>query len=381
MAVQPSIRTLTPPDFGGVVARQGFAHQDHVGVQFCLLMLEEPSLREVWCETYDDIVLIWDSPGEEIVEFVQVKAEHLDQLWTLAKLCARTKSVTRQNGEGTSILEKSLNRDNCAEKTQFRLVTLRDVKSELELLKLGRNHADRSPTEQRVIKLCTSIEDELGKIQSPNGNGHQYWVQKAQWECRDLEALKDFNRVGFLRILDTLNVIGSTDSVENLYEGFLVVVKTAAEHPWTEKNSKMIKREWLIERVKELLDPYPNLRHDEVLEKKLSDAGLDTTYCETAKDLRRQYNREVRQPKYLEATSREYFDMAVLSRLLHLRSQLDSGLIQENGVAFHQRCLDNLHDLQQNPQIQVQQPPEGYLQGCMYEITARCKHRLVKLAI
>ena len=135
MTARPPLRSLTPTDFGGGIARQGFAYQDHAAVQFCLMLLEAPSLKEVWCETYDDIVLIWDVDGKEIAEFVQVKGELLDQLWTVAKLCARVKSPTHPNGEGTSIFEKSLNRDNCDETTQFRLVTARDVQVGTEVVK------------------------------------------------------------------------------------------------------------------------------------------------------------------------------------------------------------------------------------------------------
>lgn len=381
VTARPQIRTLTPPDFGGVVARQGFAYQDHAAVQFCLMMLDTHSLKEVWCETYDDIVVIWDIGGQEAVEFVQVKAELLDQLWTVAKLCARVKSAAHPNGEGTSILEKSLSRDNCAEPTQFRLVTVRDVKSELKLLKLGREHADRQPTEQSMIDLCTSIQDQVGDVHSPNGNRHQYWVKKVQWECHDLDALQNSNRVRLLKLLDRLNVLGQSDTVEDLYEKLLAIVKKAAELPWTEKDRKMIKKEWLVQKVKELIDPFPNLKHDAALNRKLSDAQLDTTYCETAKELRRQYNKEVRQPKFLDPGNRGYFDAAVLTRLLELRSKFDSGLIQEDPVAFHQRCLDNLRELHQNRPARFTEPPEGFLQGCMYEITARCKHRFVKIAI
>ncbi len=381
MTARPQIRTLTPPDFGGIIARHGFAYQDHAAVQFCLMMLETPSLKEVWCETYDDIVLIWEIDGQEVVEFVQVKAELLDQLWTVAKLCARVKSGTHPKGEGTSIFEKSLSRDNCAEATQFRLVTARDVRSELKLLKLGKEHADRLPTKQSAIELCKLIKDQIGDVHSPNGNGHQYWVNKAQWECQDLDSLRNSSRVRLLKFLDSLNVLGSPDTVEDLYEKLLAIVKEAAELSWSEKNKKMIKKGWLIQEVKHLIDPYPNLKHDEALDRKLSDARLDTTYYETAKELRRQYNKEVRQPKFLDAGNRAHFDTAVLTRLLDLRSKFDSGLIQEDSVTFHQRCLENLHDLRRNRPAQVPEPPEGFLQGCMYEITARCKHRFVKLTI
>lgn len=380
MKSQLPIRTLTP-DFGGVYARCGFAYQDHAAVQFCLMMLGMPSLNEVWCETHDDIVLVWETNGQEVIEFVQVKAEEPDQLWSIAKLCTREKTATRPNGEGTSILEKSLARDNCAEETKFRLVTARELKSELELLKLQREHPDRYTTKQCVVDLCKSIYDRIGNVKSPNGNDHKYWVEKTQWECHELDALKNANKVRVFDLLDNLGVPGSTDAVDNLYEGLLAIVKHAAEQPRTEMDKKMIKKEWLCEQVRLILNPYPNLKYNEALSKKLKDGGLDDTYIETAKDLRRQYNKEIRQSKFLESSDREYLETAVMARLLELRSKLDSGTIQNNGVAFHESCLENLRDLCNNHPAQVQKPPEGFLQGCMYEITARCKHRFVKLSI
>lgn len=380
MKTRSPIRTLTP-DFGGVNARRGFAYQDHAAVQFCLMMLSTPSLKEVWCETYDDIVLVWEKNGQEVIEFVQVKAEEPDQLWSIAKLCAREKTATRPNREGTSILEKSLARDNCAERTMFRLVTARGIKSELELLKLQREHPDRYPTKQCVVDLCESIYNKIGNVKSPNENDHKYWVEKTQWECHEFDALRNANKVRVFNLLDSLGVPGSTDTVDNLYEELLTIAKDAAEHLWTEKDMKTIKKDWLQEQVRRILNPYPNLKHDETLSKKLTDGGLDETYIETAKYLRRQYNKEIRQPKFLESSGREYFETAVMARLLELRSKLDSAIIQDNGVVFHESCLENLRDLCNNRPALVQEPPEGFLQGCMYEITARCKHRFVKLSI
>ncbi len=346
-----------------------------------MMLLNTPSLKEVWCETYDDVVLVWETNGQEIIEFVQVKAEKPDQLWSLAMLCSREKTATRQNGEGTSILEKSLARDNCAEETKFRLVTARGLKSELGLLNLQREHPDRYPTKQCVVDICNSIYNKIGNVKSPNGNDCKYWVAKTQWECHEFDALENANKVRVLNLLNNLGVLGSTDAVDSLYEGLLAIVKSAAEQPRTEMNKKMIKKEWLHEQVRLILNPYPNLKHDETLSQKLTDGGLDKTYIETAKDLRRQYNKEIRQPRFLEPSDRDYLQTAVLARLLELRSKFDSGIIQSNGIAFHESCLENLRDLCNNHPVQVQKPPEGFLQGCMYEITARCKHRFVKLSI
>src|SRR5215207_4590576 len=88
-----SIHDLEPLEAGGPIARQGFAFQDHVAAQFCLLMTKDPELSEVWCETVDDIVLIWGSPPNQIVEFIQVKANDLNQYWTMAKVTERDGAV------------------------------------------------------------------------------------------------------------------------------------------------------------------------------------------------------------------------------------------------------------------------------------------------
>jgi hypothetical protein len=75
-----SIRELEPLETGGAEARQGLCIQDHVAAQFCIEMLRSPSLKEVWCETHDDVTLLWATGGSERVEFVQVKSHELDQL-------------------------------------------------------------------------------------------------------------------------------------------------------------------------------------------------------------------------------------------------------------------------------------------------------------
>ena len=72
-----SIHSLPPLERGGVEARIGFAFQDHVAASYLIDLLEEPTLLEVWCETHDDITLIWQGKASQEVEFVQVKSNAL----------------------------------------------------------------------------------------------------------------------------------------------------------------------------------------------------------------------------------------------------------------------------------------------------------------
>ena len=138
-----SIHNLPPLERGGVVARHGFDVQDHVAAGFILLMLEIPELLQVWCETHDDITLIWQGPLGEEIEFVQVKSNELDQLWSVAKLCEREKRDADPKA-GTSIYERSLANDRCCEPCRFRLVTCRPVQSDLYALTLPYSSPDRT---------------------------------------------------------------------------------------------------------------------------------------------------------------------------------------------------------------------------------------------
>jgi hypothetical protein len=86
-AAQPlSIHLLPPLETGGVEAREGFDFQDHVAAGFCIHMLKTVTLRQVWCENQDDITLIWQGQASEEAEFVQVKSNEPDQLWSIAML-------------------------------------------------------------------------------------------------------------------------------------------------------------------------------------------------------------------------------------------------------------------------------------------------------
>ena len=124
-----SIYNLVPLETGGTLNRIGIGFQDHIAAGFCLDMLTDERLLEVWCESQDDITLIWEVAGQIKVEFVQVKSNELNQLWSVATICNR-----EGKGVGHSILEKSLANDRCEEACCFRIVTTRPVQDELKLL-------------------------------------------------------------------------------------------------------------------------------------------------------------------------------------------------------------------------------------------------------
>ena len=63
----PQSTTCRPWNRAVPVARAGFLYQDHVGARFCIEMLRNTKLAGVWCETLDDITLIWSDGGKSTV--------------------------------------------------------------------------------------------------------------------------------------------------------------------------------------------------------------------------------------------------------------------------------------------------------------------------
>src|SRR5437764_2305275 len=100
-----SIHEIPLPTTGGIPARKGFDLQDHVAASYCIQMISETRIKEVWNEAHDDVTLIWQTGTEEEVEFIQVKSNELDQLWSIALLCQRDSSAKTK--EGTSIFDRS----------------------------------------------------------------------------------------------------------------------------------------------------------------------------------------------------------------------------------------------------------------------------------
>ena len=137
-----SYHDLPPLERGGVEARKGFEFQDHIAAGMLIEMLADDELLEVWCETHDDITLVWDGASAQEFEFVQVKALTLGQLWSVAKLTER-KRKNKCSVKGTSILERLLANDRGAEPSQFRIVTTLPPNEGLSFLQLRNDSPDR----------------------------------------------------------------------------------------------------------------------------------------------------------------------------------------------------------------------------------------------
>lgn len=369
----PSIFDVPPLETGGTASRQGFAFQDHVIAGFCIDLLLAPELEEVWCETQDDCTLLWRRQGEVLCEYVQSKNTKPDQLWSVALLCNRD-----SKGIGHSILEKSLAYDRCHEACKFRLVTSCDVVSDLRPLTYPLEAPGRAPAEADMISLHAAVKGRVGTYRSKNGNDCQFWLDNALWEIRHSdEDVKNANIVKLIRALNGMDIFLAVDQVEELYSRIMKKVWDASlldamVKPLGKRLKKADFHTWLIAAVSEI--NMPSAGADGLMRGKLEKASLAPDIVRSALEQRRYYREEVLSPKYLPLDHRRLIEREVSAILQRLKSRLDKGEIADNGIAFHDLCLDALEELRKTLPISPQ-PPLSVFQGCMYSMAGRCVHR------
>lgn len=374
-----SIRDLPPVETGGVIARTGFAFQDHVAAGFCLGMLDNSGVGEVWCESQDDITLIWGESSGERAEFVQVKSDQLDQLWSIAKLCDRDSGKT-----GTSIAEKSFAYDRpMKEECLFRIVTARGINQDLGILGYAVTNEHRLRSGDKIEELEGKMSSRIGDYRSPVGNKWEFWLSRTFWETRhSIDSVKDANLAVLRKITETWDEYLASDQVDEVYSKFLGRVYDAARIDGKiSPDKKRIVREDLLDWFREVLKKsvHPAVYGGgQAMERKMGDAEIPSDTIESANDLRRRYRAETLKPKYLELADMRLVESEVAATLNRLKNGLDAGLYKDTGVQFHQRCLDELEEVRNG--LQVDSKVNSFIvQGCMYSITERCPHRFKKV--
>ena len=375
----PSIHELPPLESGGSDAIRGFDYQDDVAAAFCLEMVEYDDLLQVQCETHDDITLIWQNDTVEKVEFVQVKKIDLDQLWSVYKLCERKK------GNGSSILEKSLSREKCAEDCVFRIVTDADVKNELDLLTYDSDDSRRDKHSSEFKTLCDAVTKKIGDFRSPKDNDCVHWLDNAYWDVRESrEALRNANLLLLQQLVtQKIGEYLAPDQANKVYEKLLRKVHdAAAPEKRSNPNKKIIKKaellEWLNKVVNQQL--YLSTIGNDTLKQKMGEARLSPTAISTAIDQRRRYRKERLSPTYLSLVDIERIESDVTAEMHQAFSKLEAEEIYDTGPQFHTRCLDILKEIKKTHSVSVDTPLSFY-QGYMYDITNRCLHRFSREAL
>jgi hypothetical protein len=369
LAALPSIHVLPPLEEGGSVARRGFVYQDHVAARFCIQMLRDPALLEVWCETEDDITLLWQTADGLVVELVQVKANDLSQLWSIAMLC---EGVTK------SILAKSLAHDRCCEPCFFRVVTRVDIHPNLHPLRLIRGHPERCLGNPDVRMLHQQVLALLGNLLSPRGRSASHWLADAIWDAGDSEgALIAKNRWQLHEYLEASGEFLFPDQHTELYELLLRRVQQAAFPKWKDGSElKKLRREpfrtWFREALYQVRG-YAPTRGGANVNRKMQEAQIPSEEIQNADRLRREFRMRQTEPKYQQDDDAKLAEIEVVATLQLLLSDLDAENLTDNGVRFHARCLGALGSVKASfPRISL-----SFLQGAMYTAADRCRHRFL----
>lgn len=365
---------MPPLESGGEINRIGIHFQDHVAASYCIEMLRNNDLAEVWCESLDDVTLIYKHDTQEEFVFVQVKSNDLKHLWSVAELC-------KCDGKGkASILEKSLAYDRGLENCSFRIVTSHPVNDELKILTLPFTSPERNHTSSKLDNLCKLIEGKLLDCKSPNGNGSKFWLTQTIWEVRhSTEAVQDKSLLNLKFFTESSGVYLVTDQLEELYRKILLKVEDAGRAKWTlNPENKKIKKEDFTDWIRNSINSASNPSSKgigEQLKQKMGVAGIADNVIEMAQEQRRAYKKLLLSPVYLDLSEREKLEMEIQANLNQLLSQLDAGQLEDSGVEFHSRCLETLSRAHSEFQGK---PPLSLLQGYMYNLADRCVYRFTR---
>jgi hypothetical protein len=388
---QPSIRDLPPVETGGSDGRRGFDLQDHVAACFCIRMLTDPRLKEVWCENQDDVTLIWESGSGERVEFVQVKNNQLDGLWSVARLCERETAQPRSSDPamktpskkvkrvGTSILERSLAYDRCHEPCSFRIVTSWQINKELQLLSFGAEY--RATVPEALTSLVAALRQHVSDFTSPNGRDCAFWAAETTWEVVDsIQSLRSRNILAFGQYVASQGEFVAPDQVEELYMRLVAKVADASRADWrTDREKKRIGRDtlvsWVTDAVQEAV--HPGSKGGRKLRTKMKKAMLPKDSIDSAVEERARYREEMLAQRYFTSTEYRAIEGEIVSLLHSLRTQLDSGMCDDPGIGFHARCRSTLESFRESLPPD-RRPPASFVHGCMYDITDRCTHRFIR---
>jgi len=371
-----SIFELPPLEHGGEDARQGFGLQDHVAAAFCIRMLSDPNLSEVWCENQDDITLIRKGDEGRRVQFVQVKGADLDHHWSVAALCER-----KDQRLGTSILERSLAYDRCKERCSFKLITALRVNSELDALTAAPGSERRERESAALGSLSEAIVARLGRIRSPNEHGVDWWICNAQWAVvHSIEAVSNRNRLELQSAIEARGEYVAQDQLYEVYTSLVSLVWRAAltrfkDDPQAKRITKSMLFSWLEKKLQTLL--HSAVGECQKLRNKMEDASLPSDTILVAQESRSFYRREVLSQRYLSIDDRKLVEAEVAARMHTLLAELDSGDSAQSGREFHKVCLHELDRVLGGLHCAAP-PPLAFLQGCMYSITGRCTHRFTK---
>lgn len=364
----PSIFDVVPIEQGGPIARTGFLYQDHIAARYCIWMLQDHTLEEVWCETLDDITLLWCEHADITVEFVQVKAADLSQMWSIALIC---------DGQETSLIGRSLAQHRCLERSKFRVVSRVGVNADLKVLTTGSGAPNRCIAHPVTSSLHQKVGEQLDGLCSPAGWSPSNWLEHVSWDVAESQAaVEHCNLLSLEAWLETVGEPLFRDQREELYARILARVIKASALPHSARDQKKFKRAvllaWLLSEIERIKGRTPSKAGNNLVHK-LEQAQISSSTIENALTLRLAYRRRMLDPKYQQEEDYKIAELELTARLNHLVAELDAGIVISTGQKFHASCLGAVANVQgKYADVEL-----SFLQGYLYSMTDRCRHRFL----
>ncbi|NKN01140.1 HamA C-terminal domain-containing protein [Rhizobium leguminosarum] len=220
-------------DAGGVAARVGFKFQDHIAAMYVLEMLSDRRIKQVECETSDDIAILRSRKSGEAVEYIQVKTTDGNSKWSLTEITHRS-----VKGQPTSLIEKSLLCDNGVPDATFRLITSRGPNSSLAIL--AQPVGARDPLGD-IDRLATNLHTKYKTTISANGRDLAYWARNTQWEVHSSsDAVMMRNLQSISRLAEDRGANPTNSHTKEIYNDLLRIVGDAASAPRSNADAKVI---------------------------------------------------------------------------------------------------------------------------------------------
>src|SRR5262249_52510320 len=146
-----------------------------------------------------------------------------------------------------------LQHDRCSEPCVFRIVTRTQLNPDLAVLKLDRDHQDRTFSNPKVIAIHQTVCEALDEKVSDRGHSGSHWVAGLLWDVAESEtALKNANLQTLAAYLETAGETLFVDQCAELYDRLLRRVQDASFPKWVGAGAdKKIKRMDLVAWIKD----------------------------------------------------------------------------------------------------------------------------------
>lgn len=362
-------------DISGRHARKGFTYQDHVAVGLCITMLNSSTLKEIWLETHDDIMLFWEDKGLITVEFVQVKAINQSSRWSVPLICG-------SGNTSDSIVKKLMDQDRCTERTLFRIVSSYDVNQELAVLKRAINSTERKAEATKEVELSDEIKKKLGDLKSPNGKTIAEWVRLCWWEKKadNEQDLVSSNKIALETALNSLGKPIFSDQRDEIYQKMLSYCQDASTGDLSMNSDcyKVTRQElvdWMTTTIDNLYTPTAGGK--KLVEKLKKAKNVPDDYISNAKQLKYDYIRKRLTNDFIQPSEMSDLEKVIHGELFKMKLALDNGVLDEE--QFHKLCIDKLDEIRKSDAFKYKKIPDYIFSGYMYDLASKCIHRFRKV--